>query len=159
MTRPNFAVSADETPYRRLAATIREDIYRLIQTSYTFGVQSQSGLINLDQTKLVLEERRNKINGKLESLLMLVDLMAEMKDVNVGTKGETLKPERRSRAKLNTAAIDAAVERIKAEKAAEAEAARVAAEEAEAAMYEDPTVDAEAQALVDRVLSTIEAGA
>lgn len=102
MTRPNFAVAADETPYRRLGAALREEIYRLQQSSYSFGVQSESGLVRLDVAQTALGASRDRIYSKIESLLMLVDVMAEMKDVNVTQKGEghAFKPERRSRAKV-----------------------------------------------------------
>lgn len=137
MTRPNFAVAADETPYRRLGAVIREEIYRLQQSSYTSGVQSESGLINLARTQEVLAVQRDRIYSKIESLLMLVDQMAEMKDVNVTSKGEGLRPERRSRAKVKPIeTTDAPQPPI--------------------ISIEDPVTDAAAQDLVDRVLAGLD---
>jgi hypothetical protein len=94
--KPNFAVAADESTYRRLLASVREDIWRLERTSYTFGVQTHTGLVNLDMQRAALNEQRNRIYGKLESIAMLIDMMGEMKDVNVNTK---LTPTRRNRKK------------------------------------------------------------
>ena len=96
MTRPNFAVAADETPYRRLGAALREEIYRLQQSSYSFGVQSESGLVRLDVAQTALGASRDRIYSKIESLLMLVDIMAEMKDVNVHAKGRRTRVQARA---------------------------------------------------------------
>jgi len=141
-TRPNFTVAADETPYRRLGAVIREEVYRLIQSAYSFGAQSESGLVRLDQAQSALSAARDRVYSKIESLLMLIDVMAEMKDVNVASKGETLKPERRSRTKVNHAAVAEAVKTLQETVARES----------------DPVIDAEAQNLVDRVLAGVDRG-
>jgi hypothetical protein len=141
-TRPDFSVAADETSYRRLGAVIREEIYRIVKSSYSFGTQSESGLVRLDQAQSALNAARDRIYSKIESLLMVIDVLAEMKDVNVVNKGETLKVERRNRNKVNHAAVAEAVKTLQETVARE----------------NDPTVDNEAQDLVDRVLAGLSGG-
>lgn len=121
MTRPDFSVAADETPYRRLGAVIRDEVYRLVQSSYSFGVQSESGVVRLEVARSVLDGQRDRIYSKLEALLLLIDTMTEMKDVSVTRKDDRapLRAERRKPAtKMNHAAVAAAVETLKAKKEA-----------------------------------------
>ena len=163
MTRPNFAVAADETSPRRLGAVIREEIYRIVQASYTFGVQSESGLVRLDQAQSALNAQRDRIYSKIEALLMLIDVMSEMKDVNVNSKGEVLKPVRRDRTKGASSIPDMLAtettgvpSRPATEDVGTVKNGPTPDAPRPARLY-DPVEDSAAQDLVDRVLAGLEA--